>query len=391
MNNSCDSLYSVLLGKENASFLPPDGDAIALIQASSPSSFSSARTRTIQGLQTLPAQRHPEPNLQFSAHIRRMRSSAHGMPPQGGGASERDRDGWVVSAANDVESEDSLPRPRICIEGRLPSPPQPQFQNHSKYGNNFRSRRIPPAALSRRCPVAAPSSGSPTRLLPHSTHAGAVLNALPIREFSSVRVLVVASACVWGLHTAFLNGRVSAHVDYALLKTHARLLFALVSFPPLDPGAIQILTAHPPPLLLQFGASPFASTSSARRVRLPLDVHRAPCKPANMFSKLSVVVASAFITLAAAIPQSTPGVPPPPVTPPTLFMCCASVVGSTSPSATAIAGLLGVDISGLNVPIGLSCSPIIDITGCGGFVVICDAPPAEWGGLMAINCLPITF
>ncbi|KAJ7772409.1 hypothetical protein B0H16DRAFT_1513347 [Mycena metata] len=168
-----------------------------------------------------------------------------------------------------------------AAQGRLPSPPQPQFQNHSKYGNNFRSRRIPPAALSRRCPVAAPSSGSPTRLLPHSAHAGAVLNALPIREFSSARVLVVASACVWGLHTAFLNGRVSAHVDYALLKTHARLLFALVSSPPLDPGAIQILTAHPPPLLLQFGASPFASTSSARRVRLPLDVHRAPCKPGD--------------------------------------------------------------------------------------------------------------
>ncbi|KAJ7028066.1 hypothetical protein C8F04DRAFT_69386 [Mycena alexandri] len=112
---------------------------------------------------------------------------------------------------------------------------------------------------------------------------------------------------------------------------------------------------------------------------------------ANMFSKLSVVVASVLIALAAAMPQSTPGVPPPPVTPPTTFMCCASVVSSTSPSATIIAGLLGVDISGLNVPIGLSCSPITVVTGCGGVVVICDAPPAEWGGLMAINCLPITF
>ncbi|KAJ7745995.1 fungal hydrophobin [Mycena metata] len=107
-----------------------------------------------------------------------------------------------------------------------------------------------------------------------------------------------------------------------------------------------------------------------------------------MFSKLSVVVASVLITLAAAIPQ---GAPPPPVTPPTAFMCCASVVSSMSTTASLIAGLLGVNISSLNVPIGLSCSPITVISNCNGVIVICDAPPAEWGGLMAINCLPVTF
>ncbi|KAJ7364738.1 fungal hydrophobin [Mycena albidolilacea] len=98
-----------------------------------------------------------------------------------------------------------------------------------------------------------------------------------------------------------------------------------------------------------------------------------------MFSKLSVVVASVFITLAAAIPNGTP---PPPVTPPT----------SPHSAVSGVAALLGLDLTGINVPIGLSCSPITVIgNNCGGTTVNCDAPKEEWGGLIAINCLPITL
>ncbi|KAJ7693503.1 fungal hydrophobin [Mycena metata] len=106
-----------------------------------------------------------------------------------------------------------------------------------------------------------------------------------------------------------------------------------------------------------------------------------------MFSKLSIVVTSVLITLAAAIPTTTP-----PVTPPTSNQCCQSVVSSSNAGAGIVAALLGLDISGLLVDVGLSCSPITVIgNNCGGTTVTCDAPDEEWGGLIAINCIPITL
>ncbi|KAJ7176355.1 hydrophobin [Mycena crocata] len=106
-----------------------------------------------------------------------------------------------------------------------------------------------------------------------------------------------------------------------------------------------------------------------------------------MFSKLFVVVTSVLITLAAAIPTTTP-----PVTPPSSPQCCNSVVSSTSAAASGVLALLGLDLTGLDVPVGLSCSPITVIgNNCGGTTVTCDAPEKEWGGLIAINCIPITL
>ncbi|KAJ7364757.1 hydrophobin 2 [Mycena albidolilacea] len=106
-----------------------------------------------------------------------------------------------------------------------------------------------------------------------------------------------------------------------------------------------------------------------------------------MFSKLSVVVTSVLITLAAATPTGII----PPITLPTSLQCCASVVPSTSLAASAVAALLGLDLTGLDVPIGLSCSPItVGGNNCGSTTVTCDAPDALWGGLIAINCLPVT-
>ncbi|KAJ7463953.1 fungal hydrophobin [Mycena latifolia] len=106
-----------------------------------------------------------------------------------------------------------------------------------------------------------------------------------------------------------------------------------------------------------------------------------------MFSKLSVVVTSVLITLAAAIPTTTP-----PVTPPSSNQCCNSVQSSSSSAVSAVAATLGLDLSGLNVPIGLGCSPITVIgNNCGGTKVTCDAPDKQWGSLIAINCIPITL
>ncbi|KAJ7128504.1 hypothetical protein C8R44DRAFT_732851 [Mycena epipterygia] len=106
-----------------------------------------------------------------------------------------------------------------------------------------------------------------------------------------------------------------------------------------------------------------------------------------MFSKLSIVATSVLITLAAAMPWTTP-----PVTTPTSSQCCSSVQSSSSSSVSAVAALLGLDLSGLDVPVGLGCSPITVIgNNCGGTSVTCDAPEQAWGSLIAINCIPITL
>ncbi|KAJ7209076.1 fungal hydrophobin [Mycena haematopus] len=105
-----------------------------------------------------------------------------------------------------------------------------------------------------------------------------------------------------------------------------------------------------------------------------------------MFTKLSIVVTSVLITLAAAIPNSIP------VTTPSSDQCCASVVDSSSTAAGAVLATLGIDLGDIDVPVGLSCSPITVIgNNCGGITTRCDAPEIEWGGLIAINCIPITL
>ncbi|KAJ6486680.1 hypothetical protein C8R45DRAFT_995512 [Mycena sanguinolenta] len=113
-----------------------------------------------------------------------------------------------------------------------------------------------------------------------------------------------------------------------------------------------------------------------------------------MFSKLSVTVASVLFILAAAMPN---GAPPPPVTPPNSDQCCNSVMPSNSTEVSLIASLLGIDLSGLDVPVGVQCGSVTglggwndDCTGLGGggMPLTCDAPEEEWGGLIALNCFP---
>ncbi|KAJ6532870.1 hydrophobin-3 [Mycena vulgaris] len=107
-----------------------------------------------------------------------------------------------------------------------------------------------------------------------------------------------------------------------------------------------------------------------------------------MFSKLSTAVTSVLILDPCCRHPNTP----PPVTPPTSSQCCNSVVPASSSAASAIAGLLGLDITGLAVDVGLSCSPItVAGNSCASETVICDAPEIEWGGLLAINCIPVTL
>ncbi|KAJ7912723.1 hypothetical protein B0H13DRAFT_1874565 [Mycena leptocephala] len=123
-----------------------------------------------------------------------------------------------------------------------------------------------------------------------------------------------------------------------------------------------------------------------------------------MFSKISVIVTSVLIVriqLSTCFhltdlhfisdPCCRHALGHSPVTPPTSPQCCNSVVSSSSAAASGVAALLGLDLTGLNVPVGLSCSPITVVgNNCGSTSVTCDAPDQEWGGLIAINCIPIT-
>ncbi|KAJ7437869.1 hydrophobin [Mycena latifolia] len=94
-----------------------------------------------------------------------------------------------------------------------------------------------------------------------------------------------------------------------------------------------------------------------------------------MFSKLSVIVTSVLITLGYA-----------PVTPPTSDQCCDSVQSSSSSAVAPIAALLGLDLSGIDVPVGLSCSPITVIgDNCGGTEVTCDAPEEAWNASVKVH------
>ncbi|KLO15763.1 hydrophobin-251 [Schizopora paradoxa] len=71
--------------------------------------------------------------------------------------------------------------------------------------------------------------------------------------------------------------------------------------------------------------------------------------------------------------------------------CCNSVQSSSSQSITSLLGAIGVVLQGVNVPIGLDCSPITGVgvsgTSCTNDPVDCDQIIAS--ALVGINCTPI--
>ncbi|KAJ7303650.1 hydrophobin 2 [Mycena albidolilacea] len=105
-----------------------------------------------------------------------------------------------------------------------------------------------------------------------------------------------------------------------------------------------------------------------------------------VFYKLSVALTSVFIALAAA--DTIPG-----YSVPTSPQCCNELTSSSTPAASAIAHfVLGLDITGLLIDVGLSCSPITVVgNNCGGTVLKCSAPELAWGGVIALNCIPFTL
>ncbi|EJD00320.1 fungal hydrophobin [Fomitiporia mediterranea MF3/22] len=76
------------------------------------------------------------------------------------------------------------------------------------------------------------------------------------------------------------------------------------------------------------------------------------------------------------------------------IQCCDSVQSSSSGGLVSVLlGLLGVVLDGVNVPIGVTCSPIT-VIGAGG--TSCSAQPVccennNFNGLIAVGCSPINI
>lgn len=93
-----------------------------------------------------------------------------------------------------------------------------------------------------------------------------------------------------------------------------------------------------------------------------------------LFSKLSV--AAIFYVATTSFAQNA---------------CCDSTTTAGAPGIATLLGLLGVVAQGVNVPIGLGCSPITVVgvsgTSCTADPVNCDQIFS--GSLVGINCTPV--
>ncbi|KAI0737143.1 fungal hydrophobin-domain-containing protein [Daedaleopsis nitida] len=108
-----------------------------------------------------------------------------------------------------------------------------------------------------------------------------------------------------------------------------------------------------------------------------------------MFAKLFTVASLAILAAATPAPNSGSGSgSTPPAT-----QCCSAVEKASSPSATALLGLLGIVLSDLNVLVGLNCSPItvvgVGSGACSTNTVSCQ--DNSHGGLISIGCVPVTL
>ncbi|KAI5122415.1 hypothetical protein M0805_002965 [Coniferiporia weirii] len=107
-----------------------------------------------------------------------------------------------------------------------------------------------------------------------------------------------------------------------------------------------------------------------------------------MFSKLAFIASLAV--LAVAIPA--PGAEPASECNTAPVQCCDSVTSAGSSAAAPILASIGVVVQDLNIPVGLTCSPI-SVVGvgsgatCSENAVCCE--DNSHGGLVSIGCVPV--
>ncbi|KAJ7199772.1 fungal hydrophobin [Mycena pura] len=105
-----------------------------------------------------------------------------------------------------------------------------------------------------------------------------------------------------------------------------------------------------------------------------------------MFFKLPLLATAAFLaTLAAAAPTSSPPAPG------TTNQCCSTVGTNANPVVSAVAALLGVNISDILGNIGVGCTVITALGNtCSNTAVNCDSSQLG-NGLINVGCVPITL
>ncbi|RDX40515.1 fungal hydrophobin [Lentinus brumalis] len=104
-----------------------------------------------------------------------------------------------------------------------------------------------------------------------------------------------------------------------------------------------------------------------------------------VFSRALILAALPLLAVATAI-QGRGGAPSSGAT------CCSTFGESSDPAIVSQLGLLGIILSGLDVLVGIDCSPITVIGAggsCSGTTVTCT--DNSKGGLVEIGCLPITL
>ncbi|KAJ7195001.1 hypothetical protein C8J57DRAFT_552584 [Mycena rebaudengoi] len=100
-----------------------------------------------------------------------------------------------------------------------------------------------------------------------------------------------------------------------------------------------------------------------------------------MLPRLSLVATSMLVM---GIPAASTVVPP--TQPQNTPLCCNALVPPTTTAATAIAGLLGLDVSGLPGLVGLVCNGFNDHC-VDNTPMFCAPPSPQWGLLIAVNCV----
>ncbi|KAK7681844.1 hypothetical protein QCA50_015191 [Cerrena zonata] len=119
-----------------------------------------------------------------------------------------------------------------------------------------------------------------------------------------------------------------------------------------------------------------------------------------MFSALTLLAAATPAPWAIPPPATTIALPPTPTAPVSPnqcntgpVQCCTSTSTATDANAATLLGLLGIIISGLDVIVGMGCSPI-SVIGVGGGACSAKAVCCEdnsHGNLISIGCIPVTL
>ncbi|KAI0826600.1 fungal hydrophobin [Trametes gibbosa] len=111
-----------------------------------------------------------------------------------------------------------------------------------------------------------------------------------------------------------------------------------------------------------------------------------------MFSRVAIFALAALPILAAATPLETRGGEPSCSTGP--IQCCDSVQKASDPAVAGLLSLLGIVVEGLDVLVGLTCSPITVVgvgagSSCDAEAVCCQNN--DVGGILSIGCAPVSL